>query len=589
MPPTPVEEWPLQKFRSNLAKFRDAPGDGIERHVAVIFNSGSFSPLHIAHLEMMEKAAERLERAGFYVAAGWISPLHQQSGGEDMKLSTDFRLYGCQVSVKDHPFLDVTSWESSQPSASKKPGLEAFTELQKRLVAEMGGEHVRRTKLKVFAVCGGDQSARYKMIENDDLMGMVVVPQPGEDILEKLGKLIFAADPCRLGVQHVRSARIWAAVEVGDTPFVNAALPPELARLALEPTPKERQRFKEDLAKLSPVVKGALWPGELFIEKLPECAQDKQLALLLLSGPLNPVHRGTLTMLEKAKERLEDRGFEVVASWLSPQNVNMTAADAQFQNAPALSQNFRIKLAKLAAVSIEGCAAAAWECQTFWPIESKQRMIEVAASLREHLYATFSNSMQGRFMSVYFVAGTDVVKRFGLSNGLSVKDGIGVIVIPQSDEDVFLDKPSQLMFSCNYDEESSKFRGSAIRNAITAGDIDTAAKALPPAVARFLLAPTEAERAEFQADYDALGVKGLPQAELDNTRDRLKMTLTKRLGNNSSLQTPDISKLLQALDPSWAQEDLEELLKHAEKTTDGGVSIDGFVDWVFGSWKVQKS
>lgn len=49
-----------------------------QRPLAVLLSTGAFGPPHLGHLDMMEVARERVEREGFDVIAGYLSPGHDE-------------------------------------------------------------------------------------------------------------------------------------------------------------------------------------------------------------------------------------------------------------------------------------------------------------------------------------------------------------------------------------------------------------------------------------------------------------------------------------------------------------------------------
>ncbi|CAE8660486.1 unnamed protein product, partial [Polarella glacialis] len=122
--------------------------------------------------------------------------------------------------------------------------------------------------------------------------------------------------------------------------------------------------------------------------------------------------------------------------------------------------------------------------------------------------------------------------------------------------------------------------GLKVRAAIRAGNNTEAAQAMAPAAARYLLAPTATELLDHQADFEKLGVQPFI-ADPVVSRDKLKEALSSRLGPKAMVPVNDLSKLLQALDPSWTHEELSKLFKASEHNCDGNVSAVGFVDWLF--------
>lgn len=115
----PLWSLPLSKLRHRLAAHRAAVRSGApsvdKTPAAVLLCTGAFSPVHRGHLAMMQAAREHLEAQGVFVAAGYLSPSHDdyvsfKQGGK-ARLHIAHRLALCQESVADSEWLEVSPWE----------------------------------------------------------------------------------------------------------------------------------------------------------------------------------------------------------------------------------------------------------------------------------------------------------------------------------------------------------------------------------------------------------------------------------------------------------------------------------------------
>ncbi|CAE8634642.1 unnamed protein product [Polarella glacialis] len=213
--------------------------------------------------------------------------------------------------------------------------------------------------------------------------------------------------------------------------------------------------------------------------------------------------------------------------------------------------------------------------------EVQRPRTQAALSLRSTLTEQFHQSLKDETAYVFYVCGHQVAQKYGLYRGLQATDEMGVVVVPREDEEPLMETPSQLVFVADpCCAKVAGLSGLKVRAAIRAGNNTEAAQAMAPAAARYLLAPTETELLDHQADFEKLGVQPFI-ADPVVSRDKLKEALSSRLGPKAMVPVNDLSKLLQALDPSWTHEELSKLFKASEHNCDGNVSAVGFVDWLF--------
>lgn len=213
-------------------------------------------------------------------------------------------------------------------------------------------------------------------------------------------------------------------------------------------------------------------------------------------------------------------------------------------------------------------------------------MHQVAVNCRETLLRQFPGSLRERRLCIFHVCGSDREAKYKSSENGAHKDHVGVVLIPQDDEVMILEKPSELKFVAEIAQENA-MHSKELRQVISDGNAVVASKELTPAAARFVLAPTAEELEQLQADFSKLGVKPFVAADVAKAKDSLQRTFLEKLGPENQVSVQELFKLLCAVDPSVSEEDLQSLMRATQKTGPYGeqVKVGDFVDWVFASWK----
>lgn len=130
----------------------------------VLLSTGGFDPIHDGHIYMMEFAKEALERKGYNVIGGYLSPSHETyvSTKPYYKLNTYERLDLCQKTVKDSKWLMIDPWESVYVKTYIN-----FTDIIQRLELYLQ-KHVN-PEIRVAYVFGGDNSEFMYCFENQGI------------------------------------------------------------------------------------------------------------------------------------------------------------------------------------------------------------------------------------------------------------------------------------------------------------------------------------------------------------------------------------------------------------------------------------
>jgi nicotinic acid mononucleotide adenylyltransferase len=82
----------------------------------VLLSTGAFSPLHIGHIEMMKMAKKEIEKAGYKVIGGYISPSHDEYVDKKNNGTASFniakRIYLMEKILENHKWLMIDKWEA---------------------------------------------------------------------------------------------------------------------------------------------------------------------------------------------------------------------------------------------------------------------------------------------------------------------------------------------------------------------------------------------------------------------------------------------------------------------------------------------
>lgn len=223
---------------------------------AVLLCTGAMNPAHKGHVQMLEQARARLEKAGIAVLGAYASPTHDEYvlGKAQRKgtvgLSGAFRMEVLRRTVANAPLVNASEWEVNNPQGFVDyPFVVAAMSEWLHGVSEARGDHV----FGIY-VCGSD------LANSEDLWsthptwywgGVVVVPRTG-DVLkgeEDPSRNVFVAAPDD-STAAFSSTDLRQAIARGDSDAVEEAMSPLAARFLMRPTREEYAQFREDYAKL---------------------------------------------------------------------------------------------------------------------------------------------------------------------------------------------------------------------------------------------------------------------------------------------------------------------------------------------------
>jgi nicotinic acid mononucleotide adenylyltransferase len=102
---------PFQIAKDNIAKL---PNPNCKK--AIILTTGSFAPVHIGHIAMMENARKSVEFLGYNVIAGYMSPSHDsyvsQKDEGKAKMHALKRIQLLETAVQSKGWIQIDPWES---------------------------------------------------------------------------------------------------------------------------------------------------------------------------------------------------------------------------------------------------------------------------------------------------------------------------------------------------------------------------------------------------------------------------------------------------------------------------------------------
>ncbi|GJQ10554.1 hypothetical protein GpartN1_g2839.t1 [Galdieria partita] len=134
------------------SKLAENSGNGV-----VLVNCGSFSPVTLAHLILMESAYNFAHYNGLQVLGGYLSPVHDSYGKEGLITSRQ-RLEMCRLAVEDSTWLMVDDWECCRSEYS--PTFLVMEHFRSQL------DRLYGVQVQLAFVCGSDL---YRSLFNPDI------------------------------------------------------------------------------------------------------------------------------------------------------------------------------------------------------------------------------------------------------------------------------------------------------------------------------------------------------------------------------------------------------------------------------------
>jgi nicotinic acid mononucleotide adenylyltransferase len=120
--------------------------------------TGAFSPIHAGHIIVMKTAKSELEKRGFCVIGGFLSPSHDEyvnlKDGGRAKLDAKYRVSLCKKAVKGSDWLMADGWESQHVTKPIN-----YSVVYRRLKKYLAHKFPTNSQINVCLVVGGDNAA----------------------------------------------------------------------------------------------------------------------------------------------------------------------------------------------------------------------------------------------------------------------------------------------------------------------------------------------------------------------------------------------------------------------------------------------
>eukprot|EP01112_Ceratiomyxa_fruticulosa_P003567 TRINITY_DN1388_c0_g1_i4.p1 TRINITY_DN1388_c0_g1~~TRINITY_DN1388_c0_g1_i4.p1 ORF type:complete len:244 (+),score=20.03 TRINITY_DN1388_c0_g1_i4:126-857(+) len=145
---------PLEKISHNikLALEKCEPDMIKYEKFAVLICTGSFSPVHVMHLQIFKLARKFLESKNIHVVGGFISPSHDRYVSNKLlkdAIRAEHRIKMCQLVCAQEDWLDVSTWECAQPGFTNFPSVVRFH-------GSVLASHFPDINIELYYVCGAD-------------------------------------------------------------------------------------------------------------------------------------------------------------------------------------------------------------------------------------------------------------------------------------------------------------------------------------------------------------------------------------------------------------------------------------------------
>jgi len=188
-------------------KFADISIDKVEKKLNslkndaipyILVSTGSFAPVHLSHIKIMELAKQHMEKQSDNMACigGFLSPSH------DSYVTSKLKRLGCSsidgysrfkmidLACNDSDWLQGSSYEVR--STTFRDINEATEYVRDHIKKSLISKYPSLSKLKVFYVCGSDLALKCYMYasEMDFCNGVICIARPCEEttILKKQSK-----------------------------------------------------------------------------------------------------------------------------------------------------------------------------------------------------------------------------------------------------------------------------------------------------------------------------------------------------------------------------------------------------------------
>ena len=148
---------PINKIIERLESENIKKTQGAKNKYVVLLSTGAFSPIHDAHIKMMEIARYEIIKRGFIVLGGYISPSHDDyvsvKNNRAAKLHSALRLKMCSLALKNSDWLMVDGWEARYAKIALN-----YTDVIERTKKYLARHIKTEMPIEVVYVFGGDNA-----------------------------------------------------------------------------------------------------------------------------------------------------------------------------------------------------------------------------------------------------------------------------------------------------------------------------------------------------------------------------------------------------------------------------------------------
>lgn len=211
------------------------------------------------------------------------------------------------------------------------------------------------------------------------------------------------------------------------------------------------------------------WPDAHIRRSLATAPTDQRRVVLLMTGALNPVHRGHLAMMAQARRFLTAQGALVLGGWLSPSNDHYVQSKYARRETRAYTAAQRRAMCRAACADQAWLACAAWESLVpdRWP-----DFPEVVQAGHDHVSA-----LSDAPVVTAYVCGGDHLRH--LPRGLH-DPAHWVVAVPRIGQTLQA-RPEHGVFVTPADPATAAISATQVRDALEQGSA-AAADLLPPGV-----------------------------------------------------------------------------------------------------------
>ena len=237
------------------------------------------------------------------------------------------------------------------------------------------------------------------------------------------------------------------------------------------------------------------WPLDAL--DLTQSAGPNGCAVLLVTGAMNPAHRGHINMLHQARDRVEAAGIAVVGAFASPTHDGYVQNKALWKKTIGLTGEFRLAVVETMVANDPQVTASPWEVRNDAGfVDYPDVVLALSAALRE-------NSKTSNIRCIY-VCGSDLGPSAVDCARCAPCDWGGVVVVPRDTWSMDVEEDVEHRIFVAAPDDTAAFSSTDLRVAIGRGDEAAVVEAMSAAGARFLLHPTLDEFACFRGDYTKL-------------------------------------------------------------------------------------